>query len=168
MSTRPHGIVVSAPAETRPRPVVVPAKAGIQRRWIGLAAPLLSLALLAGCGSPRGPYWPVIPPDLPPPRVVSGEADGATIDVVRTQWLIVRLPEEAAGGYRWTFELGKDRALYPSGDTPRPAQGSGAPATEFVFRAEGTGTTSVRFLYRNPDQPQSPPARTLAFDVVAR
>ena len=31
-----------------------------------------------------------------------------------------------------------------------------------------TGTTSVRFLYRNPDQPQAPPARILAFDVVSR
>jgi len=151
-----------------PQRSVVPAKAGTRRRWFTLPVALASIALLASCGSPRGPYWPVIPPDLPPPRVVSGDADGTTIDVVRTQWLIVRLPADAPGGYRWTFELGKDRVLYPSGDTPRAAEGTAAPATEFVFRAEGTGTTSVRFLYRNPDQPQSPPARTLAFDVVAR
>ncbi|HSV18315.1 MAG TPA: protease inhibitor I42 family protein [Casimicrobiaceae bacterium] len=147
---------------------VFAAKAGTGRRWLARATLITSLALLASCESPRGPYWPVIPPDLPPPRVVSGDADGTTIDVVRTQWLIVRLPVDAPSGYRWTFELGKDRVLYPSGDTPRNAEGTAAPATEFVFRAEGTGTTSVRFLYRNPDQPQSPPAKTLAFDVVAR
>lgn len=146
---------------------VFAAKAGTGRRWLARATLITSLALLASCESPRGPYWPVIPPDLPPPRVVSGDADGTTIDVVRTQWLIVRLPVDAPSGYRWTFELGKDRVLYPSGDTPRNAEGTAA-ATEFVFRAEGTGTTSVRFLYRNPDQPQSPPAKTLAFDVVAR
>ena len=158
--------VVPAKATARCR-AVVPAKAGTQRRWFSAAA---LVALLAGCGGPRGLYWPIIPPDLPPPRLVSGDADGATVDVVRTQWVIVRLPVEPASGNRWTVELGKDRVLYPSGDTPRDAQSAsaGTPATEFVFRAEGVGTTSVRFLYRNPDQPLAPPARSLAFDVVAR
>ena len=87
---------------------------------------------------------------------------------MRTQWLIVRLPDDTPGN-RWSFELGKDRVLYPSGDTPRDARAAngGQPATEFVLRAEAQGTTSVRFIYRNPDQPQAPPARTLAFDVVA-
>jgi hypothetical protein len=131
----------------------------------------MSVALLAGCasGDPRAPYWPIVPPDLPAPRVVTGDAEGSTVDVVRTQWLIVRLPADVPGN-RWSFELGKDRVLYPSGDTPRdaPAVSGGPVATEFVFRAEGTGVTSVRFIYRNPDQPQSPPVKTLAFDVVAR
>lgn len=135
----------------------------------GRVAAALLIALLAGCGSPRGPYWPVVPRDLPPPRLVTADAEGGTVDVVRTQWLIVRLPADAASGNRWSVELGKDRVLYPSGDTPRPAPTAGGPSTdtEFVFRAEGTGTTSLRFVYRNPDQPQSPPAKTVAFDVVA-
>jgi hypothetical protein len=133
----------------------------------------LLVASLAGCTAPYttyGPYWPIIPPDLPPPRLVTGDSTAATVDVLRTQWLIVRLPDDGNGGNRWSYEVGKDRVLYPSGDTPRPAPTNGGPSTEteFVFRAEGTGTTSLRFVLRNPDQPQAPPARTLAFDVVAR
>jgi len=127
------------------------------------------VALLGACASPYGPYWPIIPRDLPPPRLVTGDANGSTVDIVRTQWLIVRLPADMPG-YRWRVELGKDRVLYPSGDTPRDAQAAdgGVPALEFVFRAEGTGTTGVRFLYANADQPQAAPARTVSFDVVAR
>jgi predicted secreted protein len=137
-----------------------------------IAASLLA-ASLAGCTAPYntyGPYWPIVPPDLPPPRLVMNDAEGQTVDVVRTQWLIVRLPDDARSGNRWSYEVGKDRVLYPSGDTPRPAPTTGGTSTEteFVFRAEGTGTTSLRFVYRNPDQPQAPPAKTLAFDVVAR
>jgi hypothetical protein len=141
------------------------ARAVVRSRGVAL----LGLAvLLGGCASPYGPYWPIIPRDLPPPRLVTGDANGSTVDVVRTQWLIVRLPSDLPGN-RWSVEVGKDRVLYPSGDTPRDAQAvnGGVPAVEFVFRAEGTGTTSMRFLYRNPDQPQAPPARTLAFDVIA-
>jgi predicted secreted protein len=130
-------------------------------------------SLLAGCTGPYttyGPYWPIVPPDLPPPRLVLSDAAGQTVDVVRTQWLIVRLPDDARSANRWSYEVGKDRVLYPSGDTPRPAPTTGGPPTEteFVFRAEGTGTTSLRFVYRDPGQPQAPPAKSLAFDVVAR
>lgn len=132
----------------------------------------LLAASLAGCAAPYntyGPYWPVIPPDVPAPRLVHGDTAGAPVDVVRTQWVIVRLPDDARSGNRWSYEVGKDRVLYPSGDTPRPAPAISGPSTEteFVFRAEGTGTTSLRFIYRNPDQPQAPPAKSIAFDVVA-
>ena len=35
------------------------------------------------------------------------------VDIVRTQWLLVRLPVERDGVNRWTYDLGKDRILYP-------------------------------------------------------
>ena len=132
-----------------------------------LLAGALALAALAGCGG-RGLYWPVIPPDLPPPRVVDDAANGSSVDLVRTQWLLVRLPV-AADGYTWSYDVGGDRNLYPSGESPRfePADGSGR-SVIFTFRAEGTGTSSLRFAYRNADAPQMPPARSVAFDVVAR
>lgn len=139
-------------------------------RRVALAGATL---LVTACGGPRGLYWPVVPPDLPPPRVVGEAANGATVDLVRTQWLLVQLPSERDGPNRWTWELGKDKALYPSGDTPRATSPGGSEpgagsSTIYTFRAEAAGTTSVRFVYRNTDQPQSPPAKVVAFDVVAR
>ena len=138
------------------------------RRTLGAA--LCMAALLAGCGGPRGLYWPVIPPDLPLPRVVDESLHGATIDIQRTQLLRVRLPADGGDAYRWSYELGKDRMLYPAGETPQlEAAGTTTPGNvTFQFRAEGVGTTSVRFVYRNPELPEAAPIRTLAFDVVAR
>ena len=146
------------------RRVVVPAKSGTPRRWIVLLA-----AALAGCSSwgyERLPtYWPIIPRDLPAPAVLSDPIDGSTVDIVRTQMIRVRLPADQKGDNRWTYELGKDRVLFPADLTPRFEDGD---TQVFTFRAEGTGTTSVRFTYRDPAQPQTPPARTVALDVVAR
>ena len=137
-------------------------------RVVALAAALV----LTACGGPRGLYWPVVPPDLPAPRVVGEAASGSTVDLVRTQWLLVQLPVERDGVNRWTWDIGKDKLLYPSGDTPRSVSADGSDPSAgnmvYTFRAEGVGTTSLRFIYRNPDQPQSPPAKVVAFDVVAR
>jgi hypothetical protein len=142
------------------------------RRTLQAIAAVAAAGVVTACGGPRGLYWPLFPPDLPPPRVVGEAANGSTVDIVRTQWLLVRLPVERDGVNRWTYDLGKDRILYPSGDTPRsagPGESDPAPdSTVYTVRAEGTGTTSVRFVYRNPAEPQSPPAKVVAFDVVAR
>jgi hypothetical protein len=144
---------------------VVPAKAGTERRW----AVLLAAATLTACSSTGyktlPTYWPIIPPALPAPAVVSDPIDGSTVDIVRTQMIRVHLPADTKAANEWTYELGKDAVLYPTDDTPRFLD---AGTQEFTFRAEGTGTTSVRFTYHDPAQPQTPPARTLAFDVVAR
>jgi predicted secreted protein len=127
-------------------------------------------AALAACSGPRAPYWPIVPPDLPPPRVVSESANGSTVDVVRTQWVNVVLPAEGEGPNRWTYLLGKDAVLYPSGDTPRydALQGAVSGNAIFSFRAEAKGTTSVTFVYRNRDDPQSAAVKTVFFDVVSR
>jgi inhibitor of cysteine peptidase len=105
--------------------------------------------------------------------VVDDTAAGSTIDIARTQWVLVRLPTDPASGYRWSFDLGKDRVLYPSGETPRyePAAGrpgdAGPGTTVFTFRAEGVGTTSATFTY-HPVGEMTLVARTVTFDVVAR
>jgi predicted secreted protein len=151
---------------------VVPANAGTQRRcfWVALLA--TALTACSGPYAQMGPYWPIIPRDLPPPRVVGDSANGTTVDVVRTQWLNVVLPGEANSANRWTYVLGgKDEALlYPSGDTPRYESVVGAPGSNaiFTFRAEGTGTTNVTFVYRNRDDPQAAAVKTVSFDVVSR
>lgn len=141
---------------------VVPAQAGTRYRRLLL----LGALALSGCSNLNiPPYWPIIPPDLPPPRIVGDSVDGSTVDVVRTQMIQVRLPADANSANRWTVDFGKDRLLYPAGDTPRY---EGPVDQVFTFRAEGVGTTSVRFAYHDPAQPQTPPARSVAFDVVAR
>ena len=150
---------------------VVPANAGTQRRWVLV----LLTGTLTACSGPyaqMGPYWPIIPRDLPPPRMVSDSANGTTVDLVRTQWLNVVLSAEANGPNRWTYVLGgkDDALLYPSGDTPRyeAMQGASSGNAIFTFRAEGTGTTNVTFVYRNRDDPQAAAVKTLSFDVVSR
>jgi predicted secreted protein len=140
---------------------VIAAKAGTQRRWIVLLA-----ATVAGCAQLNIPtYWPLIPPALPEPRVVNDSADGSAVDLLRTQMMAVHLPVDLKTDNRWTYEIAKDRVLYPAGETPRL---EGSAEQVFTFRAEGTGTTSVRFTYRDPAQPQAAPAKTVAFDVVVR
>jgi len=66
--------------------------------------------------------------------------------------------------------LGKDEALYPSGDTPRydALQGATSGNAIFSFRAEAKGTTSVTFVYRNRGDPQAAAVKTVSFDVVSR
>lgn len=155
--------VVPAQAGTQRRSTaVVAAKAGIRRRW-SLAVCALVLAGCARLGMPT--YWPIIPPDLPPPRVVSDSANGSTVDIARTQMIRVRLAADQDSPNRWTYELGKDRVLYPADITPRFVEPN---EQEFTFRAEGEGTTSVRFTYHDPAQPQTPSSKSIAFDVVAR
>jgi predicted secreted protein len=127
-------------------------------------AALLAALCLAACDT-IPPYWPIIPPELPAPRVVTDSVDGSSVDLVRTQLIDVRLPADSQSDNRWTFDLGKDRVLYPANVTPRFED---AQTEVFTFRAERIGTTSVRFTYHDPAQPQTPPVRTVAFEVVAR
>lgn len=161
-----------------------PACASLPRRWPTdprmrpLPAPLRGFAAalaiagalaLAGCGGSRGLYWPVIPPDLPAPRLVDESANGGRVTLQRTQWLLVRLPIEANGPFRWTWEASGDDNIYPSAITPRYETDRAGVRNEILtFRAEAAGTARLRFTYRNLEAPQLPAARTVAFDVVAR
>ena len=130
---------------------------------------VLLAAAVAGCSSwgytSIPTYWPILPRDLPAPTVVSDPIDGSTFDLVRTQMIRVRLPADEKSDNRWQYELGRDRVLYPADFSPRFLDAS---TQEFTFRAEATGTTSVRFTYHDPAQPQTPPVKTVAFEVVAR
>jgi hypothetical protein len=130
----------------------------------GLAAALA----LGGCGGPRGLYWPVIPPDTPAPRLVDESANGGSVTLQRTQWLLVRLPLTAGDAFRWTWEATGDDNVYPSAITPRYETDRAGVRNEILtFRAEGPGTAHLRFSYRNLESPQLPAARIVAFDVVA-
>jgi hypothetical protein len=129
---------------------------------------LAATLLLAGCGHLPGPFWPVIPPDIPAPKLVDESANGGSVALARTQWLLVRLPIEANGPFRWTYEATGD-TVYASGVTPRYETDAAGVRNEILtFRAEAPGTAKLRFAYRNLETPHLPPARIVAFDVVAR
>ena len=141
--------------------------ASTARRCVVLA---IACVALAGCGGPRGLYWPIIPPDVPAPKLVDQRIDGGSVDLVRTQWLLVRLPVQG-GEDRWSYEVGKDANVYPSGNTPRfETDTAGTRNQIFTFRAEAAGTATLRFAYRDAeaDAAGRPPGRFVAFDVVAR
>jgi predicted secreted protein len=127
------------------------------------AAVLLAVTLAACDTIPT--YWPLVPAAVPDPRVVTDSVDGAAVDLARTQMISIRLPADSQSDNRWTYELGKDPVLYPADLTPRFED---AQTQVFTFRAERPGTTSVRFTYHDPAQPQTPPVKTVAFEVVAR
>ena len=126
---------------------------------------LIALALAACTQAGLPSYGPIIPPALPAPHVVTDSVDGTSVELQRTQMIDIRLPADAQSDNRWTYELGKDPVLYPANVTPRFED---AHTEVFTFRAERIGTASVRFTYHDPAQPQTPPQRTVAFEVVAR
>ena len=141
--------------------------AGARRHGARVLLLAAALCTLAGCGGPRGLYWPIIPPDLPAPRLVDERANGSSVDLVRTQWLLVRLPLQGSDD-RWSFDLDRSRNLYPSGNTPRvETDASGTRNQIFTFRAEAAGTSTLRFDYRTGEAGAQPPARSVSFDVVA-
>jgi hypothetical protein len=142
---------------------------GLPRRALTLA--MLGVAVgLGACSAdrqPQRPYGAIIPPDIPAPKLVDERANGATVTVQRTQWLLVKLAIQENGPWRWTFEIDGDRNVYPSGVTPRYETDAAGVRNEILtFRGESAGKAGLRFAYRNFEAPQLPPARIVAFDVI--
>jgi predicted secreted protein len=119
----------------------------------------------------------VFVPPIPPAKTIDASIDGREVALTRTQQLELRLASNATTGYRWTYALSGDLMLYPSGPTPTfvpdAPPGStlvGAGGTDvYIFRADGVGTTHVKFEYRRPwEGDDVPPAKVVAFDATAK
>ena len=140
------------------------------RRCFILAAPAI-----AGCAFYD--KTTVFVPPIPPAKSVDATVDGAKVALARTQQLELRLPSNATTGYRWSYVLSGDLMLYPSGVSPMyipdpPPEGQtlvGAGGTSvYTFRADGIGTTHVKFEYRRPwEGDDGPPAKVIAFDATS-
>jgi len=78
--------------------------------------------------------------------------DGGTRAVAVGDTIEVHLPENAAGGYRWTFDGDDDGPLeltQSSSGYPNDTVGSAGEAV-FVVRVRTAGTTRLRLTYGRP------------------
>jgi predicted secreted protein len=131
-------------------------------------------AALLGCAADASyRKYSIWRPNIPAPMVLDESVNGSTIHVPRTQTVLVRLPAAPSSGYDWNLALGGDLKFYPSGDTPKSTIDSTAPdataaggTAEFMFRADGVGTTSVRFTYIRPWDENPVASKVVAFVVV--
>jgi predicted secreted protein len=136
---------------------------------------LVAVSVIAGCAFYD--RTTVFVPPIPPAKSVDATVDGTKVALARTQQLELRLPSNATTGYRWSYVLSGDLMLYPSGVTPVFAPDTAAEGqtpvgagglSVFTFRADGVGTTHVKFEYRRPWEGNDvPPAKVIAFDATA-
>jgi len=78
--------------------------------------------------------------------------DGGELRTKVGDTIEVRLPENAAGGYRWTFDGEDDGPLeltQSSASYPHATVGSAGEAV-FVVRVRTSGTTRLRLTYGRP------------------
>jgi predicted secreted protein len=97
--------------------------------------------------------------------------DDREIDACVGDTIEVHLPENAAGGYRWTVEGGcDDRAAVEltgtSSNYPREAVGSAGEAV-FAVRVRATGRTRLRLTYGRPWEGEDGVRKTFSIIVHA-
>lgn len=88
---------------------------------------------------------------------VSERDDGGAIRVRVGDTIEVHLPENAAGGYRWTFDGDDDGPLELTGTSsnyPRESVGSAGEAV-LTVRVRSTGDARLRLTYGRPWEGES-------------
>lgn len=110
-------------------------------------------------------------PDLLPPVVVGD--GGGPVRLELGQLLELRLPVQGGTGYSWSVnaaaadnvELVTQTTLHPLGEGRRMGSGQ---TQLFIFRAIGRGDGGLRFVYRQPWERRTPPARTVDMQISVR
>lgn len=128
------------------------------KRWllaVGLAL------LLNGC-SPS-----LFPVEMPVTASLSDS--GGTASLVPYQPLVVRLPTNPSTGYVWSYAVAGDDVLRldtVTGEAPAPDGMVGVPGLEvWSFRAQGTGTAVLTYVYARPWEKNALPAKTFTLRV---
>ena len=128
------------------------------KRWllaVGLAL------LLNGCAPS------LFPVEMPVTASLSDS--GGTASLVTYQPLVVRLPTNPSTGYVWSYAVAGDDVLRldtVTGEAPAPDGMVGVPGLEvWSFRAQGTGTAVLTFVYARPWEKNALPAKTFTLRV---
>ncbi|HVF65596.1 MAG TPA: protease inhibitor I42 family protein [Casimicrobiaceae bacterium] len=109
---------------------------------------------------------------LPPVVVTDARVDGQSVAVNRGQALVVRLPEDSAGGERWRLQPMPSTTLIAPVQHDFVARGGADPAAstpgEAVFRLRGIAPGTQQVVLELTRPPETTASRTMRFDVVVR
>ena len=128
------------------------------KRWL-LALGLASF--LSGCAPS------LFPVEMPVTASLSDS--GGTASLIPYQPLVVRLPTNPSTGYVWSYAIAGDDVLRldtVTGEAPAPDGMVGVPGLEvWSFRAQGTGTAVLTYVYARPWDKNALPAKTFTLRV---
>jgi inhibitor of cysteine peptidase len=132
---------------------------------------VMIMVLMAGCGGSTMPPAATPEPDSEPVGevVLTGADNGRAVALEQGQVLLISLASNPTTGHTWEV-VAVDEAIlrqeaeaeYVASDTAQtPVAGAGGTET-FRFRAEGSGETELRLVYRRPWEEGVEPAETFA------
>jgi inhibitor of cysteine peptidase len=128
------------------------------KRWflaLGIAT------LLSGCA-------PSLFPTEMPVTASIGDS-GGTASLIPYQPLVVRLPSNPSTGYVWSYVVTGDEVLRLdtiTGEAPAADGMVGVPGLEvWSFRAQGSGTVVLTYIYARPWEKNALPAKTFTLKV---
>ena len=128
------------------------------KRWL-LALGVASL--LNGCA-------PSLFPTEMPVTASIGDS-GGTASLIPYQPLVVRLPSNPSTGYAWSYVVTGDEVLRLdtiTGEAPAADGMVGVPGLEvWSFRAQGSGTAVLTYIYARPWEKNALPAKTFTLKV---
>lgn len=119
------------------------------------------VSVLSGCA-------PSLFPTEMPVTASIGDS-GGTASLVPYQPLVVRLPSNPSTGYGWSYTIAGDDVLRLdslSGEAPAADGMVGVPGLEvWSFRAQGSGTAVLTYIYARPWEKNALPAKTFTLKV---
>ena len=122
---------------------------------------LLSVWMLTACA-------PSLFPTEMPVTASIGDS-GGTASLIPYQPLVVRLPSNPSTGYVWSYVVTGDEVLRLdtiTGEAPAADGMVGVPGLEvWSFRAQGSGTAVLTYIYARPWEKNALPAKTFTLKV---
>lgn len=125
----------------------------------GVALALLALFGYSAPAAALTPHSPVFTDEHQPVVVRAGDE------------FFIALPSNRTTGYTWTQAIGDDKiAAYEGNVYQPPSSGLAGQGGQqiFIYHANRSGTTAIRFAYGRPFEPAQPPAKTAVFSVTVQ
>lgn len=130
---------------------------------------LCSAALAAAAVVPASAHAPAVVAAAPMTLTVTVADNGGTVQVGAGGDLLVELPGNPSTGYLWQVIANDDSILLPITEWFEPDSNMpGSPGLEkFSFHVMAPGTASMRLVYSQPWETDTPPEQTFAVTVEA-
>jgi inhibitor of cysteine peptidase len=105
------------------------------------------------------------------PRIITAKDVDDPINLHMGQELVLNLESNPTTGYRWFLQDVRNSGLTTLGEPVYQRGGSlpGAGGVEsWIFRASKAGDRTLRLEYRHPWEKETPPARSVVFQLRVR